>query len=168
MARAPGEGEPGQPGVRGGGTGGRGGAGGRGGTTVGRDWRDAALIFMVLIAIGLSIGTLLLISKVNANTNANAMQERQIDRLQQANIVTLRKADADHVASIKIIYGTDYRLCLRQQIVRAAVDLDRNHDEPILPLYDCKPDLHGGVATRLTPAQTAAFEQYVRTAKNLP
>ena len=79
-----------------------------------------------------------------------------------------RLADKGAAEAIDNARQTEYRLCLRQQVVRAAISLDSLHDEPHLPLYDCTPNKVGKPATLLTPAQSKAFLHYVRTAKNLP
>ena len=159
----PGEpGEPGETGAHGGGAGGRGGRGGRGarGGVIAVE-HHGILIFTMLVAIALSIGTLILLSRVND-------QKDQISNLERADVKILKLADANHQASIKLIYETDYRLCLRQQVVRVAINQDRDHDEPSLPLYDCTPDLTGGQAKRLTPAQTAKFIEQIKHAGFTP
>ena len=56
----------------------------------------------------------------------------------------------------------EYRICVRQQINRAAIDLPHQNDEPHLPLYDCTPNLKGKPARRLSPAEATALEDHVR------
>jgi len=103
-----------------------------------------------------------------AATEALVRANDAIHRVEMAQRVEL----ALHARSIQLIYQTDYRLCLRGQVTRAALNLHiANDPKPhtrALPLYDCTPDLHGGTAARLTAKQTRAFEHYVLTAKNPP
>jgi hypothetical protein len=162
-------GKPGEPGEHGGGTGGRGGSGGQGGSAVNEPNRLMwAVVFCAIIAIAVSIGTFIISNQVESNSDKIAKLERQHNMEARALIVALDTANDRQDAAIVLIRQAEYRLCVRQQIVRAAINLDQGHDEPVLPLYDCKPDLEGGTATRLNAKQTKAFEQYVRTAKNLP
>jgi hypothetical protein len=79
----------------------------------------------------------------------------------------LRLANAREDQAIVLIRHTDYRLCYRSMVTRAAINLDKTNDELRLPLYDCTPNLDGGAAIRMTPAQTAKFLRYVKSAKNL-
>ena len=169
----PGEpGQPGESGAGGGGTGGHGGTGGAGGAG-GSDPHARRLmvtiVFVVVVAVGLSVGTLLIAqdarnasSAAEANSDAIRALEQSDNRQTLQNERALHRVDLQHDESLKLIRQTDYRLCVRQQVVRAAINLDRGHDEPNLKLYDCTPDLTGGVATSATPAQAAALKRAVR------
>ena len=61
------------------------------------------------------------------------------------------------------IHQAEYRICVRQMVNRASIDAGSGDDEPKLPLYDCTPNLKGVPAHRMTAAEAAAFEQYVKT-----
>ena len=119
------------------------------------------VMFVVIIALVLSVGTAIIALKVQDNAD-------RIGQLEIQDVTTLRKADATTAHLIYLIYQTDYRLCLRGQVTRAAIDLDTRHDEPTLPLYNCTPDSHGGKAVLFTPSQRATFLHYVKTGRNLP
>lgn len=160
----PGEpGKPGEPGVGGGGTGGTGGRGGRGGYAVERHRSSVILVFVIVLAIGLSVGTLILAADVNSNTNSikelersDARQLRQENKDQTAAILEANKA-------LQAARHAEYRICVRQMINRAAINLDKDRDEPRLPLYDCAPNLIGKAARLLSPAQSRALERHVAT-----
>jgi hypothetical protein len=155
-------GEPGEPGVSGGGAGGRGGAGGHGGAAKPEPAWLFAMIFIVIVAIGMSVATIIVVRRVDHNTQQIATLERQHASEARALISALAKADEQQADAIKAARQAEYRICVRQQIIRAAIDLDTGHDEPRLPLYDCKPNLRGQPARRLTPPQSRTFEAYVR------
>lgn len=130
-------GEPGEAGTPPGGAGGAGGAGGRGGSL--HDGRFTVVVtFFLAVAVVLSIATVV-ISVNQANLN-----DRQDDAIQAAQ-------------------RAEYRICVRQMINRAAINLDKGSDEPRLPLYDCTPNLSGHSARPLTPTQSRALERRVVT-----
>jgi hypothetical protein len=165
----PGEpGQPGEPGEDGGGRGGIGGAGGAGGAARPIE-HYKLLIFFVIVTVALSIGTIVLLVEVEANADRIAQLERDdvmalraADAARDAIAVALVKANIGQRQAIEVIRQTDYRLCVRQQVVRVAINLDRAHDEPHLPLYDCAPDLKGGQARQLDAAQARALADWVR------
>ena len=126
------------------------------------------LAFTVLVAIGLSIVTIIALRRVQQNSASIRQLEASDNKQAIALIAALDKANDQQDAAIVLIRQTNYRLCVRQQIVRAAINLDENGDEPRLPLYDCTPDLTGGEAKLLTPAQRKKFLAYVKAGKNLP
>jgi hypothetical protein len=162
---------PGEPGESGGGRGGAGGRGGRGGDAP----RSAVehyglLIFLVIVAVALSVGTLLLLIQVQNNAD-------MIHDLEQSNAETFRLSQrAQDSALIEAKQALDaarqaeYRICVRQMINRAVLDTDRHGDERHLPLYDCTPNLAGNPARRLTPAEMRAFGRKVAStpANQLP
>jgi hypothetical protein len=162
----PGEpGQPGAPGERGGGEGGHGGAGGRGGHAgVSHNGKlIGLLVFVLVVAVGLSIATFIQTSHIDANADAIAALERK-DAMQQRQVgVALTLANERQDQQIVNARKAEYRICVRQMVNRAAIDLDKGGDEVGLPLYDCTPNLTGEPARLLTPAQRAAFEHYVRT-----
>jgi hypothetical protein len=147
-------GEPGEPGVHGGGRGGHGGAGGRGGSASREKWLEALCLIAFLIAGVMSAYAIHVASVADHDA-------QRITRLERVDVADLHHADDQHERSVQLIRQTDYRLCLRGQVTRAAINSDKDHDEPRLALYDCSPDLRGGVAVRLTAAQAAAFERQV-------
>lgn len=59
----------------------------------------------------------------------------------------------------------EYRICVRQMVDRAVVDVTKNNDERHLPIYDCTPNLTGHPARRLTQSETLRWDHYVQTAK---
>ena len=161
----PGEpGQPGQQGQDGGGIGGKGGMGGRGGRV---SYRRLTL-FVIVVATVLSIGTLLLVHHVDTNGDQIRKLEQQNGNRTKLVALALFKANEQQNAAIALIRQAEYRICLRQQVVRAAVNADQDHDEPTLPLYDCTPDLTGGQATRLNTKQTAAFAARVKRNRYTP
>ncbi len=72
--------------------------------------------------------------------------------------------------TIQAAHRAEYRICQRQMVNRAAIDLPLGNDEPHLALYDCTPNLKGQPARRLSDSEAQAFEQHVRTtpASQLP
>jgi Tfp pilus assembly protein PilX len=159
---------PGEPGAGAGGRGGHGGAGGRGGTVKPIE-HYKLLIFFVIVTVALSITTIILVVRVEANNDRIARLERDdvtslkaADAARDAISTALTKANAQQDAAITLIRQTDYRLCVRGQVTRVALNIDRAHDEPTLPLYDCTPDLKGGQARRLTAAQARVLADRVR------
>lgn len=159
----PGEpGEPGEPGSDGGGAGGTGGHGGRGGSATERRRSSAILIFVVVLALGLSAGTLILIAKVHDNADS-------IQALERSDARQLRKENRDQTEAIlaaneaiAAARRAEYRICIRQMVTRAAMNIDLRHDEPPLRLLDCTPNLKGKPASPLSPAQARAFERTVQ------
>lgn len=148
-------GEPGQPGEPGTPThGGAGGAGGTGGIG-GRASRVSGhlLGFLVLAAVILAVVSgvaLWTAQRVQTNTN-------RLDRL----VATARTHAIRDEQAIRLV---TYRICSRQMEVRAAiilhVDRTRTHNNAlldVLPIFDCRPDLVGKLAQKLTLAQTRAF-----------
>jgi len=151
----PGEpGLPGQPGESGnvgtggtGGTGGKGGKGGKGGPSPPHLY--SVVVAMLAVAFALSVGTLVLLVRVQHNTNHVAELTAQVEK-------------------------ATYRVCFRQMVVRVDlnlnIDADNEHLERFagraLPIYNCTPDLTGDAATLLTPTQTKVFENFVQTAPN--
>jgi hypothetical protein len=152
-------GEAGSPGIGGGGEGGR---GGRGGTASTRHWIWVAL-FAAIVAVGLSVGTLLLANDVR-NNNA------EITRLQRQDRAIARHENARQDQVDTQAREAEYRICVRQQVTRAFLILDQvdegRDDVAKLPLYDCRPNLVGGPAKRLTPAERQRFLRSIRTATN--
>ena len=161
-------GEPGEAGTDGGGAGGTGGRGGRGGDSNERRliW---ALAFFIVVAIALSVGTLLIAhdaqqnsNRVEANTDAITKLEAHDTAAAKALLVALQRSDTEQAQAIKLIRQAEFRICTRQMVNRVALNLDRLHDEPTLRILDCKPNLVGKVATLATPAEVRALEQTVR------
>ena len=151
-------GEPGEPGV--GGHGGHGGHGGAGGTVHYR----GLIVFVMIVTVVLSVGTLILLKRVNDNTVRIATVERlDVQALRAADVArdavatALTKANQQQNTAIRLIREAEYRICVRQQVVRVAINQDRYHDEPALPLYDCTPNLTGFPARRLTASQAEKF-----------
>lgn len=169
MTDDPRQGQPGQPGKPGepgkpsgiGGHGGAGGEGGRGGRA--RESHHLYIVMLVglLFAVTLSTGTLILVTRVESNSDS-------ISRLQAENAIQTQQANARQDRAIVAARKAEYRICLRQQITRAALALDKNNDEPRLALYDCTPDLEGGEARLLTPKERRRFLHYVLTGKHVP
>jgi hypothetical protein len=92
---------------------------------------------VVVVAVALGVGLLVLIVRVQQNT----------DRLQRQ-VVAARRAE--------------YRICTRQMVNRAALDTDLTKDEgKLLPLYDCSPNLVGRPARRLTDGEASAYRMKV-------
>jgi hypothetical protein len=168
MARTSGEagqpGQPGEPGYGGGGAGGTGGRDGRGGRVTYR----GIILFVTVVALTLSIGTLLLVHHVDINAGKIGALQRSDAAQGRAIDAALRKANAQQDQAIVLIRQADYRLCLRQQVTRAAINLDRDLDEPTLPLYDCTPNLTGGKARPFTPSQTRAFIRRMQRSQFVP
>lgn len=166
----PGEpGEPGEPGGDGGGAGGRGGRGGRGGkgATTHANRTTAVVMFVLLVAIALSIATLIQTHHIESNADAIAALERKDAKEQRMIGTALTIANYRQDEQIVNARKAAYRICLRQQVVRAAMALDSLNDEPKLPLYHCEPNLSGGQAQQMSPKQEQAFLRYVRdTPKN--
>ena len=149
------EGLPGEPGEQGTDThGGHGGAGGHGGMGERVHYRTL-IVYVLIITIVLSVGTAIALKKISDNTDS-------IKDLEKSDVVILKHADSARDAAIVAIRKTEYRLCIRSQITRVALNLDKDHDEPTLPLYDCTPDLTGGQAKLLTPKQAEAFTAKVK------
>lgn len=121
------------------------------------------LWFFVIVALGLSIGTLLLVNDIHRLEDQNDADARATAR-------ALRAENARQDQAIVRARRAEYRLCLRGQVTRAALNIHaaRDHHRLVLPLYDCTPNITGGPAARLSPAQTRAFEHYVQTSKSLP
>lgn len=146
-------GEPGQPGEPGtatqGGAGGHGGTGGRGGEA--SHIGSRLLGFLVLAAIILAIisgVSLWTAQRVSTNTD-------RIDRIVRNEVV--HATQAEHA-----IWATDYRICVRQMQLRAALILhvDFHPDRRLLrslPIFDCTPDLQGKPARKLTQAEARAY-----------
>jgi hypothetical protein len=158
------EGFPGEPGELGSATqGGRGGTGGKGG--YGEKSHDRVIILLfIIVTVALSIGTAIALKHVEANTNRIAQLEKtdvqilqQADRARDAIAVALTKANKRQDQELTLIRETTYRLCLREQVTRAVLNSDKFSDEPRLPLYDCTPNLTGGVAKLLTSDQAKVF-----------
>ena len=149
-------GEPGQPGQAP--QEGRGGAGGHGGHA---QYRWAILAGIVMI-VALAVGYLILRNYVDDNTTQiEALQAH--DRAQSMAVSrALTLANQNQDRAIVNARLAEFRICVRQQVVRVAINIDRNADEPTLPIYDCTPNKYGGVARRLTPAETRAYERKVR------
>lgn len=173
----PGEpGKPGEPGERGGGKGGHGGAGGRGGHAYDIGPYRRVVIFGTIVAIALSVGTLVLLFRVDAN-NQNIRKLQEKNRQQDRAVVTaLFKADEQRNAAVAKINEqqdvaieaarrAEFRICQRQMTTRAALALDRFNDEPQLPLLDCRPNLQGKAAHPLTPSERAALLKQVKAGK---
>jgi hypothetical protein len=153
MAKSNREGEPGLPGEEGTVTqGGKGGAGGKGG--YGEKAHELwIIIFVLIVAVALSVGTGIAIKKISDNT---------------ARIETnLRSADEQHASTLKLIEQTDYRICVRQMVNRAVLDNFRGTDKEDtdslrpLPLYDCTPDLSGKLPILLTAEQAKVFRRQI-------
>lgn len=166
-------GSPGESGEYGGGAEGRGGAGGHGGSG-GKvshriEWAFVGLVIVLVVLVAYVIKTT---HDVNRNAARIGAAEKKAQMAFAKADQALTTTENLHTQAIVRIYQTDYRLCYRGQVTRAALNLyilaDPRHDTRLLPLYDCTPNLTGGVAKRLTPAQTKAFERYVLTAKNPP
>lgn len=133
-----------------------------------REHDHALIVFVLIVAIVLSVGTAIVIKQVSANTDKIARLERlDVMHLQHDDEIA-RLAIKRQDQAIVLIRKTNYRLCLRGQITRAAINIDVTRDEPLLPLYNCRPNLIGESAKRLTPKQTKSFESYVSTTPNLP
>jgi hypothetical protein len=97
----------------------------------------ALLALILIVTLGLSITTYAIILP----------QHSQVDELAEQAIVASRRAE--------------YRICVRQMIVRAILDTEAGNDEARLPVYDCTPNLHGRPARRLAARQAALFEAHV-------
>lgn len=102
----------------------------------------------VAILIIVSAGTLVLLARVNHNTE-------RLDRIVRQ---TTSHAQEDEQA----LRAATYRICVRQMQVRAAIILhvDRTPNNRllrVLPIFDCTPDLKGMPARELTPSDTRAF-----------
>ena len=148
------KGLPGEPGEEGTDThGGHGGMGGSGGMGERIHYRPL-ITYIVIITIALAAGTAIALKKISDNTDS-------IKDLEKSDVVILKHADSARDAAIAAIRKTEYRLCMRSQVTRVAINIDKDHDEPTLPLYDCTPDLTGGQAKLLTPKQAEAFKAKV-------
>jgi hypothetical protein len=77
----------------------------------------------------------------------------------------LRGHDEQIEQAIYAAHHAEYRICQRQMANRAALTLDRDHDEPRLPLLDCTPNLTGGAAVPMTAAQERALLALVRSGR---
>lgn len=173
----PGEpGKPGEPGERGGGKGGYGGAGGRGGAGEAFGPYRRVIAFGTIVAVALSIGTLILIQHVDANNQSikrlqekNRQQDRAVVvalfRANEQRDVAIAKINDRQDAALKAAREAEFRICQRQMTTRGALALDRFNDEPQLPLLDCTPNLYGKAARPLTPAKRAALLKLVRSGK---
>jgi hypothetical protein len=125
----------------------------------------AALSVLTGVAIVLAVGTLLLLGRVDKNTG----------RIDRASTLALTTAVAlsEHTAIFThSLYATDWRICVRQMEVRAALILhvDVDSREPLyryLPIFDCRPDLYGGTATLLSPKDQAAYLRHFDHGKAL-
>lgn len=106
--------------------------------------------FFIFISLVLAIGTLILALKVSHNTD-----QIKINRAAHDKQVDYAIASSRHAA---------YRICVRQMVGRVAVNLDKDHDERTLPLYDCTPNLFGGAAIRLTAKQSRVYTEQIRRA----
>ena len=167
----PGEpGEPGESGHDGGGAGGAGGMGGRGGRGAEEKRWLVLVIIGVIVTVALSVTTLVLLERVNSNSDHVAAIEHGDNERARALIVALEKANDRQDATDEQARRAEYRICLRQQVTRAALINHTIADKSpiVLPLYSCRPNLDGGQATILSPKQRAAFLARVAQGKNLP
>lgn len=135
-----------------------------------RKWLIPILASVAFIVTLIAVGSLVLANRVSDNTDQIAVLEAQHTKDEA-------KVNALQDKALKAIRLTDYRICHRGQITRAALNLnvaaDRKTPTPhtagiTFVLYDCTPNKNGQPAVPLTPAQTKAFEHYVETTKNLP
>ena len=112
------------------------------------------LVFVLIVSLGLSVGTLVLTKHVEQNA-------QKIEGLNARQVVLLHGTDAANEHAISLIRAAEYRLCLRQQVVRLVIDSDKHHDGSYLKLYDCTPNLYGAAPTIATAAQVAALRRQV-------
>lgn len=118
-------------------------------------------LFLVILIAGLSIGFAIVINHVEDNTDQIAKLEHQHFNEQRALGVALAKANARQDSELRSQRQGEYRICVRQMVTRAAINLDTKHDEPRLRLYDCAPNLVGRPPVLLSLAQTRALKRRV-------
>lgn len=118
--------------------------------------------FVVILAIGISTVTLILLNHVHANNDRIEALERHNARQRQVIEKALTLANQRQDEALVLVRKAAYRLCVREQRIRIAINLDRSRDEPSLVLYDCTPNLTGGAARPLTATQIRDCLRYVQ------
>jgi hypothetical protein len=130
------------------------------------------LIFFTVVAVGLSIGTSLLVRNVQSNDGKIARLQAHDAAQSRAVDAALTKANKEQDAALVNARRAEWRICVRQQVTRAAILLDeRDEGHSVvfhLPLYDCAPNLTGGAARLLNASGRNAFLRHVSVATNLP
>lgn len=67
-----------------------------------------------------------------------------------------------HEDVLKATHQAEYRICVRQMVNRAVIDLDKiNNDEKHLPIYKCGPNKYGHKAIAMSTAEQNAFIEWV-------